>query len=289
MPRPRAPPCRYSVGEDRHQHGVRHTYQADQAQQQKQGANDLGVVDPAKAFDNVFNRRTFAGTWCAVHAHQRQADDHGDVADRIGGKAPAFSNFRHQNSGDGWADDARAIEHRGIQRDGVHQILFADHVDEEGLTAGNVERVDHSKRSRQHEDVPHVDAPGQGEERQNAREDHGSGLSGDHQALAIDAVGGDTSERSGEENRNLAGKADAAQQQRGSRHAVDQPRLGHGLHPGADKRDELSAEEELKVAVAQGAQGHGPFRQARLIRNHLFNSGEIVRFSHSVNFFTSWG
>ena len=45
---------------------------------------------------------------------------------------------------------------------------------------------------------------------------------------------------------------------RDSCHAVDEPRLGRGLHPGAGEREELSAEEELEVAVAQSAQGCGP-------------------------------
>ena len=116
---------------------------------------------------------------------------------------------------------------------------------------------------------------------QNAGEDHGSGLGGDHQALAIDAVGGNASERSYEEDRNLAGKADAAQQQGGFRHAVDEPGLGYGLHPGADERDELSAEEELKIAVAEGAQGCGPFRQARRFCKRVFSRGGIFLFSHS--------
>ena len=95
--------------------------------------------------------------------HHCQADDHGDVAYGVGGKAPAFAHLCHQNSGDRRADDARSIEHRGIQRDGVHQVLFADHVDEERLTSGNIESVHHSEQSCEHEDVPNLHAPAQRE------------------------------------------------------------------------------------------------------------------------------
>src|ERR1039458_10682168 len=100
---------------------------------------------------------------------------------------------------------------------------------------------------------------------------------GYHQSLAIDAVGGDASERRNEEDGNLAGKADASQQQGRFRHAVDEPGLGYGLHPGADERDKLSAEEELKIAVAQGTQGGGPFRQARRFPSRFFSCGGIWR------------
>jgi hypothetical protein len=207
-----------------------------------------------------------AGARSAVNLHQQQSDDHGDVADGIGGKAPAFSDSCHQNSGYGWTDDARAVEHRGIQRDGVHQIFFADHVDEEGLAAGDIEGVHHSEEGREHEDMPYLDASGQRERSQNSREDHGSGLSGDDEPLAIDAVGGDSSQGSDDENGKLTGEADASQQERRVRHSIDEPCLGHGLHPGADQGDELSAEKELKVAVAQGAQGCDPFRLWRRFR-----------------------
>ena len=121
----------------------------------------------------------------AVHMHQHQTDDDGDVADGIGGKAPAFADFRHQNSGDGGADDARTVEHRGIQGDGVHQIFFADHVNEEGLASGNIEGVDDSEQGREHKDVPDLDASGQRKDSQNAGENHGGGLSGDDEPLRL--------------------------------------------------------------------------------------------------------
>ncbi len=43
----------------------------------------------------------------------------------------------------------------------------------------------------------------------------------------------------------------APKQQRGTGHAIDQPRLSNGLHPGADQRDELSGEEQLEIAMAK--------------------------------------
>jgi hypothetical protein len=82
-------------------------------------------------------------------------------------------------------------------------------------------------------------------------------------------------ERGEEEDRKLAGKADTAQQQWRVRQAVDQPGLGHGLHPCADERDQLSAEEQLEIAVAQGAQGGRPSGQGRGLHVGRFSGGGI--------------
>ena len=51
-----------------------------------------------------------------------------------------------------------------------------------------------------------------------------------------------------QENRDLAGEADRPEQQRRFRDAVNQPGLGDALHPGADKRNDLAAEEKLKIS-----------------------------------------
>jgi hypothetical protein len=51
----------------------------------------------------------------------------------------------------------------------------------------------------------------------------------------------------------------------------------------------LSAEEELKVAVAQGAQGGGPFRQARRFPSRFFSRGGIWRRSHAFRTFSHLG
>ena len=70
-------------------------------------------------------------------------------------------------------------------------------------------------------------------------------------------VGHNAAQRSDQKHGELAGESDRAQQQRGPGQAIDQPCLGHPLHPGADQRNELSAEEKLEVAMAQGTQGCG--------------------------------
>ena len=66
---------------------------------------------------------------------------------------------------------------------------------------------------------------------------------------AIVPVGDGAAERSQQEDRNLARKSDKAQQHRRAGQPVDEPGLRHGLHPRADQRDELPAEEQPVVPV----------------------------------------
>jgi len=63
-----------------------------------------------------------------------------------------------------------------------------------------------------------------------------------------------TAERSEEQRRDLSREADEAEEQRGVREPVDEPRLRDLLHPGPDQRDELAGEEEPEVAVPERAE-----------------------------------
>ena len=99
-----------------------------------------------------------------------------------------------------------------------------------------------------------LDRAGERQGRQREGQQHGGGLRGDHHAVAAVAVGHDAARRRQQEDRDLAGEADRAQQHRGAGEPVDQPGLRHVLHPRADQRDELAAEEELEVAVLKRAQ-----------------------------------
>src|ERR1700720_1026442 len=130
--------------------------------------------------------------------------------------------------------------------------------------------------------MPDLNAAGQRKKGENSSENHGADLGRNYQALAICTVGGDPSKRGDEKDRNLAGKADASQQQGRFRHAVDEPRLRDTLHPGAGQRDKLSAEEKLKVAVTQGTEGGGPFWRRPCVFGTPFVSGGLQLSSQFV-------
>jgi len=88
---------------------------------------------------------------------------------------------------------------------------------------------------------------------EDERENHGGGLRADNHAMAIPTVGRHAAYWREQEYGYLSGEADYAEKQRGARKAINQPGLRDILHPGADERDELSAEEKLEVAMAKRA------------------------------------
>ena len=68
--------------------------------------------------------RAWVGNLLDVH-HQKRTD-HREVADRVQEKTPALAERRHHESGDRRPDDACAIQHRGVERDRIHDIVAAD-------------------------------------------------------------------------------------------------------------------------------------------------------------------
>ena len=94
--------------------------------------------------------------------HHEQADNYCDVADGIGEETPAFANLCDQHTGDGWADNPRAVEHGRVQGNGVHQVFLAHHVHQESLACGDIKRIHHAQQTRQHKNVPHLHHSQQG-------------------------------------------------------------------------------------------------------------------------------
>src|ERR1700757_4973373 len=99
---------------------------------------------------------------------------------------------------------------------------------------------------------------GESEGSQHECQQHGSDLRRDDDVFAVAAVGDNAAEGSAKKYGNLAGKPYSAQQQSRPGQAVDEPRLGNGLHPGAGEGDKLAAEKELEVSMAEGASGALP-------------------------------
>ena len=220
--------------------------------------------------------------------HHEQSRDHGDIADGVGEEAPALADGGHQDSGHGGSHDAGAVEGRRIQRDGVDQVLAAGHFGDESLARRNIEGVHHAEQRGEHENLPHLHDLEQGEPGQRAGQQHGSDLGSDHDAMAAVPVGHQAAHGREQKHGNLAGEIDRTQQRRRPGEPVHQPGLRHGLHPGADQRNDLPREEQPEVAMAQradsGAQsgsGYFVFRhEARLKALYYFAcSGRFLRNS----------
>ncbi len=109
-------------------------------------------------------------------------------------------------------DNACAVEHGGVQGNGVHQVFLAHHVDQERLPCRNIKRIHDAQQRSQHEDVPYADDAGKGERGQHQRQNHGRNLGSDYDPLTVETVGHDAAQRRHQKYRNLAGKTCRPQQ-----------------------------------------------------------------------------
>ena len=73
--------------------------------------------------------RRAGGADARRHRHHEQPGDDGEIAHAVQKETPAFADDRDEMPGDRRTDDARAVDHRGIERDGVHQVLAPDHLE----------------------------------------------------------------------------------------------------------------------------------------------------------------
>ena len=107
--------------EDRHQRGVGHAHQADDGEQDEDGADGRHVADIGPAGAEVFEDGGLAEPgWSGEgDAHHEQRDDDGDVADAVGEEAVAFARDCDDDAGERGAEEAGEIDDGGVERDGA--------------------------------------------------------------------------------------------------------------------------------------------------------------------------
>ncbi len=185
------------------------------------------------------------------------AASHRDEAEAVHHEGGRGAVARHQQARRRGADHAGAVEHRRVQRDGVHEIAAGHQVGDVGLARRHVERGGEAVEGGEHRDVPelHVAAPDQGRQREGLQ--HERGLRAQEQPPLAHPI----ADRPGEEREEQDGaeleRADQAEAERRVRQLQHEPRLPDALHPRADEGDELSAPEQPEVPVAEGAQPGG--------------------------------
>ena len=102
----------------------------------------------------------------------------------------------------------------------------------------DVEGVHHTQQGAQHQDVPDLNGSAEGQGGEQESEDHRRGLGDDDDATAVVPIRQGAADRGQQEDGNLTRESDRPQQDRRAGEAVDEPRLGDALHPGAGKGDE---------------------------------------------------
>ena len=245
-------------GEHRHQHGIRHAGERDDAQQNQQRFHRCGSRHEREPRHRIAPCRTgHGGPGLRRHLHQQQTGDHRDVAQAIQQKAPALADRRDEETSDRGTDHARAVDHRGIQRDRIHQVVAPDHFHEERLPRRDVECIDHAEAAGQHQHVPHADRARERERGEDQRQHHRRALRRDDDAVATRAIRHRASDRRKEENRREADERRDAEQRGRASQPEDEPRFGHRLHPRAGERNQLAAEEQAIVAMTESAEEGG--------------------------------
>ena len=190
--------------------------------------------------------------------HGQQGQDDGKETDPVQKKADPLARECDHDPCDGRSDEPRPVEKKGVQRNGVSQILFpVEHLDDERLPNGYVHRINEPEEQTQGDDVPDLYDSGEREEGQEKSLNHGQGLGRDQQVVTVQPVRVDAGDGREDKRRDLAREADQPQQEGRIRQAVDKPAHRDLLHPGADEGNRLAAEEKAEVPVLQGPQDGG--------------------------------
>ena len=186
--------------------------------------------------------------------HQEQADDHRDERDRVHPEALGEPDRRDEHAADRRTDDPGGVEEHRVERDGVDDLVAADHLDDERLASRVVEGVDEAEDRREHVDVPELDPVRGDEDGQDERLDHRRRLGDQQHPPLRQAVDDHPGEEGEDRHRQELEGGDGAERERRVGEPQDEPRLPDRLHPGADERDELAEPEEPEVVVAQGVE-----------------------------------
>ena len=146
------------VGERGQQHGIRPAENSDNGEEGENSEDPAVRRNVAEAFERLSNGTAAAGDLRLFfrQPHQKQSGDDGDEADAVTKKTERDAEMRHEKPGDGRADDAGAVGCRAVERDRVHQILAAGHLDDERLARGHVERHRDSTADSERDDVPRL-------------------------------------------------------------------------------------------------------------------------------------
>lgn len=135
-----------------------------------------------------------------------------------------------------------------------HEVVFACHLDDEGLARGHVQRGGEPVESCQHRHVPILHVAGPRESREDERLDHECRLGADDESALRDAVGDGAGHEREAEHRSELERADEPELEGGVGQLKDEPRLPHALHPGPDEGNQLPRKEQAKVSVIECAQ-----------------------------------
>ena len=183
--------------------------------------------------------------------HHEESGDDGDEAEAIEQEAHGDADLRHEEPGDRRTDNAGAVEGGTVERDGVHQIFAAGHLDHERLSRRHVEGHRDSAQDGEHDDVPRLHQLAPDERGHRERQNHRAGLRDDDDGTFRITIGHPAAPGGEEEHRRGGGRGDKTEQGLRSGELIDEPALRGRRHPRAGERDELAGKEEAEIPVLE--------------------------------------
>ena len=202
--------------------------------------------------------------------HEPEAREHGEEAERVDREADADAEGGDEDAGERGADHARAVEEARVERDRVRQLLPADHLERERVTAGRVEDErcpgGRGERVREPDDL----RAGKRQCRQCQGDDHRRRLRDHDEPPVVEAVRDNARDQAENCERGEAAEGEEADRDGRVRELDDVPGERDVLHPGSDEGDDLAREEQPVVPVlaeaCEGAaegDGHSSSRSRR--------------------------
>ena len=184
-----------------------------------------------------------------------QPDDDRDEARGVDREGDGDPEGADRQSGHGRTDDARAVEHRGVDAHGVADVLAA-RPSRRRTTGGRACRRRWRSRAGSRAGRSSRSRPGPSQ-RRTARTAARTIIT-TWTASSVWRLGRTSARIAGEQaqdhdRQELRGGHDAQPQRVAAADRQDEPCLGDLLHPGADERDGLPAEEQPKVAMPERA------------------------------------
>ena len=227
----------------------------DEAQDQRDPGRLERVPDALQRLRGHRRRATRARR--ALGADHEERRDHDQERQAVEQERGRHAEARDQERGDRGPDDARAVEGRGVERDGVAEVSPADHLGHERLARRHVDDVGAAEEQRQEPDVPVAHVPTPDERRERERLQAERRLGRNDQSPLGQPVGDRAPDHREHQDRRELERPDQSELERRAAQLEHEPGLGHGLHPRADQRDELAAPEHAEVAVVERAQRVG--------------------------------
>jgi hypothetical protein len=212
----------------------------------------ISAAHVLNAFANPLERAHEVRAWLPRREpHHEQADEHGEVTERVQAERPRDAELRDHEGRDRRPDDAREVEAARLERDCLRQILSANELHDQRLSGGDLGGVDDPLKRREHQQPNDGDVARPGKPEQQSRLEQQERLADLHQTESLVAVHEDAGMHRKEHDRQRARGDDESDQEGVVGQLERQPTLPHTLHPCPDERERLAKPKQPEVPVAR--------------------------------------